>query len=134
MKTLDPRNYYFRHYDLSHTDGPFAFMKQDSLFGRGVEEVQFDEEQLEQLDYDRNNISFSYYGFGRVDEHAAMLLDDGSILFCIVRGMRFAGTFQSSDNIRMEYYLATPIVEKPPRQPRERPTRKEKKDAKRKTA
>lgn len=74
-----------------------------------VNRVVFDEDTFSEMDYFRNRESFTYYGSGRIHEYEAVLLDDGSILFCIVSGSRFAGTFSPSDPITMRYYKLTKV-------------------------
>lgn len=112
MRTFDPRQYKFTEWSLTKNDGPFAFMQPQPILPRGVEEVAFDDFLLPKTDYEKNGVSFTFYGSGQVYEHAAMLLDDGNILFCIVNGTQFAGTFSSNDDIRMRYYMCTPIQQR----------------------
>ena len=106
MKTLDPREYKFTPFD---NNGPFAFLKMANLTSGPTEDVRFDRDLLTETDYDQNGVSFQLYGTCSIGEQAAILLSNGDVLFCVVRGSAFTDTFHSNENINMRYYLATPI-------------------------
>lgn len=106
MKTLDPRKYKFTSFD---NNGPFAFLKMANLTSGPTEDVEFDDDLFEKTDYTSNGVRFSFYGDGRITQQAAILLSNGDVLFCIVHGSAFGGTFNTNEHISMRYYLATPI-------------------------
>jgi hypothetical protein len=106
MKTLDPRDYRFTPFN---NNGPFAFLKMANLTSGPTEDVKFDHYLLTETYYDPNEVSFRFYGTCSVSQQAAILLSNGDVLFCVVHGSAFAGTFDTNENINMQYYLATPI-------------------------
>jgi hypothetical protein len=105
---LDARNYYWRTYEPAVNSVFAAFVQPATDVPRAVGEVRFDEATLDQLDYDTHGIRWSYYGAGRIEEYAAVLLDNGHVLFCVVSGRSFGGTFSPDDRIAMQYYDLTP--------------------------
>lgn len=64
---------------------------------------------LKNTEYEPNGVRFSYYGSGNVDESAALVLNYGTYLFCVVRGSAFRDTFSSSEKIEMRYYEVTSL-------------------------
>ena len=102
---LDARDYKWESWNRA---GAFDFLKQEKL-PVAVKDVRFDEDTLGQMDYGKNGMNFSFYDGGCVTEHAAVLCEDGSILFCVVSGRVFTDTFHSADDIAMQYYKLTEI-------------------------
>lgn len=105
---LNACDYEWNDWNRPSKDGAFGFLKQEKL-PVAVRDVFFDEDTFKETNYERNYVHLDYYGTGRVNEYAAVLCEDGSILFCIVYGKVFAGTFASSDGIEMRYYKLTKI-------------------------
>lgn len=104
---LDARHYRWETW-IRPSSGAFDFLK-NSKMPVAVKDVEFDPSTFELTDYGTNGIHFSFYGSGRITDHAAVLCDDDTILFCVVSGTQFQGTFASADDIEMEYYKLTKI-------------------------
>lgn len=104
---LDARHYEWKK--LNNRNNVFAHLVQRADAPKSTGEVFFDEETFEQMNWSTNGVSFSYYSEGSIEQYAAVSLDNGKILFCVVSGSQFAGTFDSADDIRMQYYELTKL-------------------------
>lgn len=80
---------------------------------RSVGEVVFAFDTFALLSYETNGANFNFYGMGDIDEYAAVRLDTGQILFCVVSGSCFTDTFHSAERISMRYYTLTPLPDLP---------------------
>ena len=105
---LNARDYKWTPWARTSRDGAFDFLKKEKL-PVAVKDVFFDEDTFEEMEHGKNGMCLTYYSSGRVTEYAAVLCDDGDILFCIVSGHAFAGTFATADNINMQYYKLTAL-------------------------
>ncbi len=78
-----------------------------------VDGIQFDwrrdEASIHAPTYEKNGIQFNNTFGLRVEESAALELNDGCVLFCITEGRDGGDTFSSADHISMQYYLLTPL-------------------------
>lgn len=108
-KKLDARDFHFEEWNRTSRDGAFDFLKQKQL-PVSVGDEEFDEETFDQMDFWKHGACFSIYGSGHPYEHAAVRLDNGNVMFCIVYGTVFNGTFDSNEKIHMQYYMATPLT------------------------
>ena len=106
--TLDPCDYYWKKFQITENLAFGWLLKYDGP--RAVEvDLKFKENKFEEMSYIKNGMSLSYYSNGTVEEYSAVLLDNGKILFCVVRGAAFMGTNHSHERISMEYYELTKI-------------------------
>lgn len=105
-KLLDARKYRWEPWALDSS--PFGFIKKTAL-PVAVHDVFFDTYTFSETDHMLNGVSLQFYGTGSVSEYAAVLCEDKTILFCIVSGSAFQGTFHSAERIRMQYYKLTQL-------------------------
>lgn len=105
---LDPRKYkWTQRYQTEPTTSVFDGMVRrieppKAPLPVAVGDVYFDEALFD-------HVGFTYYGKGNVDEYAAVQLDNGNILFCLVHGSQFAGTFAPEHKVTMEFYDVEPL-------------------------
>lgn len=90
----------YRWTQVNTCDNPFAGMIQAGPLPVSVGDVRFNEATFESCNWNTS---------GSIGEYAAVQLADGDVLFCVISGYQFAGTFQSADDIRMRYYRLTPL-------------------------
>lgn len=112
---LDARHYRWRELtpDTGGVFDTFVATVDGPPKPRSVGEVFFNMDSFDRMDYRRNGVSLSFYGSGDVQEYAAIRLDNGHVLFCVVRGRCFTDTFHSAEQIAMRYYTLTPLPEYP---------------------
>lgn len=103
MKTLDARKFKFAPHMASKD--PFAFLRRPDR-PTAVGDVEFT--HVNELDIQTNDIQTGSYTL-RISQHAAVELNDGTYLFCIVYGSEFVDTYSSNNNIRMQYYSVVPL-------------------------
>lgn len=104
---LDATQWYWTPWNRS--DDVFGFLKTQSL-PVAVKDVSFDPKTFKDTRYEKNGVHLSFYGSGSISDYAAVLCDDGTIFFCVTEGRQFNGTFASADDIRMVYYVLTPLT------------------------
>lgn len=111
-KKLDATQFKWEQFNLPEKDIFAAFIADDGPKERSIGEVFFDEATFEDTDWQTNGASFSYYGSGSIYQYAAVQLESGAILFCIVSGASFQGTFsEDSGSFSMRYYRLTPLTD-----------------------
>ena len=100
---LDASKYRWTEWMGADRTGAFDFLKHNQL-PVAVKDITFDERTFEKTDRVRNGVHLDFYGTGSVNEYAAVLCEDGTILFCIVSGQAFSDSVSSADRIEMKYY------------------------------
>ncbi len=96
-------------WDAWDASDPFAFLKHRSS-APVVGDVLFDKSSFAKTYRNEHKVDLCIYGTGAISEYAAVLLEDGTIQFCIVYGSVFVSTMSSNENIRMQYFTLTPLV------------------------
>jgi hypothetical protein len=109
VKNLDASQYKWKPFSKEHGVFHHIIAREDSP--KSVGEAFFNVSSFEKCTHEKNGERWTYYGSGVIHDYAAVQLEDGDILFCVVSGAQFAGTFSPEDRISMQYYLLTHITQ-----------------------